>query len=170
MPKVFLREEGKEMEFETINEMLICSRSKFIEQQMSGKVVIHEEDREYVQSRQAKVKYYLQPLVFRDTPLRDFMIFKNEIRSHSGKHRHQGGVVIFCLEGKGYSVVDGKRYDWGKGDLILLPYKPGGVEHQHFNLDPGKACEWIAFIYLPYWDLLAGDYEQKEVHPDYGKK
>lgn len=72
------------------------------------------------------------------------------------------------LEGKGYTVVDGIRYDWEKDDLILLPVKPNGCEHQHFNADPsGKAAEWMAFIFNPYFEALGAPLEQKAESPDW---
>jgi gentisate 1,2-dioxygenase len=71
------------------------------------------------------------------------------------------------LEGKGYSVVDGERKDWEAGDLVLLPMKPEGVEHQHFNLDPGKPAVWAAFINIPIQEYLASDLQQAENSPDY---
>jgi gentisate 1,2-dioxygenase len=42
--------------------------------------------------------------------------------------------------------MDGVRLDWEAGDLMILPLKPGGVEHQHFNADPNEPCKWLAFI------------------------
>ena len=52
-------------------------------------------------------------------------MFIHTITTKSGEHRHQGGLLIFVLEGKGYSIVDGERWDWEKGDLVLLPMQPG---------------------------------------------
>jgi hypothetical protein len=167
MPKVRVREREREIELEGTGAMVLYQRNKFIDHQMTGKVVINEKDREWEQSKQAKAKFYLQPHMFQEPVLRDWQVFKQDIRKHSGAHIHQGGLVIFCLEGKGYSVVDGKRYDWSTGDLLLLPCKPGGVEHQHFNLEEGKPCKWMAFIYWPYWDMLASTMTQTALSPDY---
>ena len=73
------------------------------------------------------------------------------------------------IDGTGYSIVDGERVDWKAGDLLLLPIKPEGVEHQHFNLDPSKPCHWIAFVYMPIYDYLAGEISQVEVAPEFAK-
>ena len=67
-------------------------------------------------------------------------------------------------EGKGYSIVDGERWDWEKGDLVLLPMKPGGVEHQHFNLDD-KPSVWAAFINTPIQEHVASDLQQPRSRP-----
>ncbi len=93
-------------------------------------------------------------------------MFKHQIVTKSGRHRHQGGLLIFVTEGKGYSIVDGERWDWEKGDLVLLPMKPGGVEHQHFNLHD-KPSEWAAFINVPIQEHVASDLQQTEVSPDF---
>ena len=55
------------------------------------------------------------------------------------------------------------------GDLLLLPIKPEEVEHQHFNLDPSKPCHWIAFVYMPIYDYLAGEIAQVEIAPEFSK-
>ncbi len=167
MAKVKVRERERETESMNNYEILYQQRNKFIEFQMTGKVVIHEKDREWEQSRQGRLKTFLHGNNFPDHCLRDWLVFTHDIRSHSGSHRHQGGLVIFCLEGKGYSVVDGARHDWQAGDLLLLPCKPGGVEHQHYNLEPGKPCKWIAFVYWPFMDMLGSGLEQSQISPDF---
>ena len=91
-------------------------------------------------------------------------IFIHEVRSQSGKHVHQGGLTLFVIKGKGYTVVDGRRFDWEAGDLICLPVKQGGVEHQHFNAD-NKPSRWLAFIYNPYHKMIGRQYNQKEANP-----
>ncbi len=171
MAKVRVRERERETESATTYEMSLYRRKQFTELQATGQVVIREEDRQWEQSKQGRLKYYAHPtLQNAKYVLRDWSIFKHDIKKHSGKHKHQGGLVIFCLEGKGYSVVDGVRHDWEKGDLLLLPCKPGGVEHQHFNLEDGSPCKWIAFNYWPLWDLLASELTQTEFAPEYGSK
>lgn len=160
--------EAESRDFTTYDNVMRV-RKRYVEQQMKGKVLIRDSDREWEMSAQGKLKYYLQPDTFDDHALRDWYTFAQDIRKHSGKHTHQGGLVIFVLEGRGYSIVDGVRYDWEAGDLMLLPPKPGGVEHQHFNLVEGERCKWVAFIYSPFWDAVSGEMTQGELSPDYKK-
>ncbi len=148
-------------------ELLYKNRQEFLERQEKGKIVIKQSDREWDVSRQGRLLWFLNPLKYKDTPLQDRCFFLHDIRTHSGKHVHQGGLVIFVVEGKGYSIIDGERVDWEEGDLILLPVKPGGVEHQHFNAQPGKPCKWLASIHLPIWDWVASEMTQREVAPDF---
>ena len=118
---------------ETPYEIFIRSRREFLERQETGQVVVKPSDREFYLTRQGRLMYHLNPEIHKNTPLQDWRVFSHDLKTQSGKHRHQGGLVIYVIIGKGYSVVDGERVDWQAGDLLLLPIKPGGVEHQHFN-------------------------------------
>ena len=142
-------------------------RKEFIERNLSGPVVIRREDRKLFQSRQGALLFYLCPNNHQETPLQHWRVFIHEIRTHSGKHRHAGGLLIYVLEGRGYTVVDGERWDWEKGDLVMLPLRVDGVEHQHFNLDPDKPSVWMAMINMPIHEYLASDLEQIENSPDF---
>ena len=146
-------------------ERVMRQRKELAERNRTGPVVVRYEDREWFQTRQGKLRFYLDPVTFKDTPLQHRRVFLHDIKTRSGKHRHQGGLVIYVITGKGYSVVDGERVDWQAGDLLLLPIKPGGVEHQHFNLQPGADCRWIAFSYMPFFDHVASEFTQTENSP-----
>jgi hypothetical protein len=148
-------------------EINVRQRQERAERNRNGKVVVKPSDREVFMARQGKLQYLLNPNVYRDTPLQDWQVFKHEIRTRSGKHRHQGGVIIFVLEGYGYSIVDGERIDWKEGDLVLLPLKPEEVVHQHFNGDPDKPATWIAFRSVPITEHIAAETEQIENSPEY---
>ncbi|MBI2952831.1 MAG: cupin domain-containing protein [Chloroflexi bacterium] len=148
-------------------EVHVKARRDFIERQNTGKLLIKSNEREFQVSRQGKAKKFLYPDMWPENALQEWSVFLHEIVTHSGKHRHQGSLVIFVLEGRGYTVVDGVRMDWKKGDLILLPLKPGGIEHQHFNLDPSKSSKWMAFIYIPMYNQVASFTEQIELCPLY---
>ena len=140
---------------------------EFQERQHKGRIVVRLVDCPQGLSRQGRLRFYLHRAV-EDTVLRDWSVFTHEVRTHSGKHRHQGGLVIYVIDGKGYSVVDGERIDWAKGDLLLLPLRPSGVEHQHFNTDiGGKPALWMAFIHQGVREYVASEITQTEVSPEY---
>lgn len=131
-----------------------------------GVVVVRGKEQPWEQSRQARLKH----LFHHSMPERgtiDWLMFLQDIRSRSGRHRHQGGLCIYVVEGTGWTTVDGVRYDWQEGDLILLPIKPEGVEHQHFNAEPGTPCKWLAMIYVPWVNAFGNELEQKENTPDW---
>lgn len=134
---------------------------------MEGKVVVKGAERPWEETRQGRLKHFLHSTINDTADLCWRSFFLHDIRTHSGKHRHQGGLAIYVVEGRGWTVVDGVRHDWEEGDLILLPVKPGGVEHQHFNGEPGNPCKWLGIIYGGFWDALGNEKEQKEASPDW---
>lgn len=111
-------------------------------------------------SRQAFLRWYCNEYMD-DIANNLWNIFVQDIRVHSGKHVHMGGANIFILRGRGYTVVNGVRYDWSEGDLICLPLTIGGVEHQHFNLD-NKPSRWVALINQIKSNALGHYIKQKE--------
>jgi mannose-6-phosphate isomerase-like protein (cupin superfamily) len=48
---------------------------------------------------------------------------------HTGKHRH-GEEGMHILEGSGFSIINGQRFDWKKSTTLQIPF---WAEHQHFN-------------------------------------
>lgn len=48
---------------------------------------------------------------------------------HTGKHAH-GEESMHILQGQGFSIIDGQRFDWHRHSTIQIPYR---AEHQHFN-------------------------------------
>jgi quercetin dioxygenase-like cupin family protein len=144
------------------------ARTQEIQQRSrTAKIVVRRGDRQEEMTRQGRLRYYLNRTTLHDTVLKDWNVFTHELRTRSGKHRHQGGLVIYVIEGKGYTIVEGQRQDWESGDLILLPIQPGGVEHQHFNLGGDTPSRWMAYIYKPFHDEVAHGMEQREESPEF---
>ena len=51
------------------------------------------------------------------------------------KHGHVNEAAFYILDGTGYEVHDGVRYDWKAGDVAIVHMN---CVHQHFNADPDK--------------------------------
>ena len=51
------------------------------------------------------------------------------------KHGHVNEAAFYILDGKGYEIHDGIRYDWSAGDIAIVHMN---CVHQHFNADPVK--------------------------------
>jgi quercetin dioxygenase-like cupin family protein len=51
------------------------------------------------------------------------------------KHGHVNEAAFYILDGRGYEVHDGVRYDWSAGDVAIVHMN---CVHQHFNADPVK--------------------------------
>lgn len=141
---------------------------KSAERSRTGRIVVRGADRPWDMHQQTNSKRYLSPNEpdLQDTALQEWEVFVQNLPVRSGKHRHQGGLAIFILEGWGYSVFDGVRHEWTVGDLLMLPLTPGGLEHQHFNLAPYPS-RWIAFIYRPFWEYTGSQIVQMENSPAY---
>jgi hypothetical protein len=135
----------------------------------TGRIVVKAKERPWDLHRQAKSKRYLSPFEpeLADTARLEWDVFLQTFDERSGKHRHQGGLVIFILEGKGHTIIDGVRHDWEAGDLMLLGMTAGGVEHQHFNDQPGTQARWMALIYWPFFDYGGSEITQLENSPLY---
>jgi quercetin dioxygenase-like cupin family protein len=163
------RSRERERPQQSAYEIALQTDKAFAERQMMGRIVVASEDCPQELSRQGLLRFYLDPTI-KDTPLQDWVVFTHEVRTQSGKHRHQGGLVIYVISGKGYSVINGERVDWEKGDLLLLPLLPDGVEHQHFNVQPETPALWMAFIHLPMREYVASEMTQSEVSPEYRQR
>jgi len=48
-------------------------------------------------------------------------------------HRHTSAAINYYFAGSGYSIVEGRRYDWKAGDLMLSA--PGWGVHNHASND-----------------------------------
>lgn len=48
-------------------------------------------------------------------------------------HRHVSSAINYYFQGSGYSVVDGQRYEWRAGDLMVSA--PGWAVHNHASYD-----------------------------------
>jgi quercetin dioxygenase-like cupin family protein len=55
--------------------------------------------------------------------------------ARSQKHGHVNEAAFYILDGEGYEVHDGIRYDWKAGDVAIVHMN---CVHQHFNADPVK--------------------------------
>ncbi len=66
-------------------------------------------------------------------------------------HGHQNEATFYILEGRGYEIHDGKRYDWEKDDFVVVH---NDSVHRHFNADPNKKAVALvmkaksAYMYL----------------------
>ncbi len=59
-------------------------------------------------------------------------------------------VLLHILSGEGYSIIDDVKYEWERGDTILI--KPG-YWHQHWNTS-GKAVNMIAARATPLLNFI----------------
>lgn len=82
--------------------------------------------------------------------------------AHGQRHAHMNSAVFYILEGEGYDVHDGKRYDWKAGDVCIV--EPGCV-HQHFNSSPDEPARMLVIKSKPLF-IFAGLMHQRTVVPE----
>lgn len=99
---------------------------------LAGRVILRKRDTEWKPTKQAGMRCALITHERGFTYRAVNMSLINEVppRWHTGRHIH-AEAMIHVLEGKGYSVIDGKRYDWEAGDLLHV--QGPHTDHQHFN-------------------------------------
>jgi gentisate 1,2-dioxygenase len=61
-------------------------------------------------------------------------------------HRHTGSIVYTCAKGSGYSVIAGRRYDWSKNDIFVVP---SWAWHEHANASERDDAVLFSFSDLP---------------------
>ena len=71
--------------------------------------------------------------------------------SRSGKHRHLAEECVYVLEGRGYEIHDGVRYDWQAGDVAVVH---NNCVHQHFNADPKKPARALVMKCKPMYMFM----------------
>jgi gentisate 1,2-dioxygenase len=77
---------------------------------------------------------------------------------HTKAHKHTGSFVYQCAKGKGYSVINGKRFDWKERDIFCVP---SWAYHEHVNLSETEDACLFSFNDLPVIEKL-GLYQEKE--------
>ncbi len=92
--------------------------------------VARDADIPWIRTRQdAKVKLMVSNSL--GFPTMGGSVLKGEIPVgwNTGKHAH-GEESLHILRGRGFSVIDGQRFDWHEGSTLQVPYR---AAHQHFN-------------------------------------
>lgn len=65
---------------------------------------------------------------------------------HNKAHRHTNVALNLVFQGKGYSIVDGEKIEWEKGDLFLAP---PWSEHEHCNTSETEDAILYTFQDVP---------------------
>jgi gentisate 1,2-dioxygenase len=76
---------------------------------------------------------------------------------HTKAHKHTGSFVYQCAKGKGYSIIDGKRFDWKERDIFCVP---SWMNHEHVNLSDTEDAVLFSFNDLPVIEKL-GLYQEQ---------
>jgi len=67
-------------------------------------------------------------------------------------HRHTGSAIYQVAKGRGWSVIDGKRFDWEEKDIFALP---SWASHSHANASATDDAVLFSFNDFPAMKALA---------------
>ncbi|MBF4769396.1 cupin domain-containing protein [Nocardioides agariphilus] len=114
-------------------------------------------------SRHGKIRWYVHPDTV--TASKQKWIYMQEIPagSRSGRHRHVPEELIYVVQGEGYDIHDGKRWDWKAGQMICVPTM---TDHQHFSTGSEPAI-LLSTMPAHYTFLGLGGIEQIENAPEW---
>ena len=66
-------------------------------------------------------------------------------------HRHTGSAVYYVVQGTGETIIDGVRFAWGRGDVIVLP---SWALHEHANTSSRDAAILFSIQDRPVLEAL----------------
>jgi gentisate 1,2-dioxygenase len=66
-------------------------------------------------------------------------------------HRQTGSAVYYVVQGTGETIIDGRRFAWGKGDIITLP---SWALHEHANRSTRDAAVLFSIQDRPVLEAL----------------
>ena len=69
----------------------------------------------------------------------------------SQMHGHVNEAVFYILDGRGYEIHDGIRYDWKAGDIAIVH---NNCVHQHFNRSDTKPARALVLKTKPMFLFL----------------
>lgn len=70
---------------------------------------------------------------------------------HTKAHRHTGSFLYQVAKGRGWSVINGQRFDWRERDIFCVP---SWMFHEHANASAGDDACLFCFNDLPVMKAL----------------
>jgi len=109
--------------------------------------VIKGRDLKFNDGPQSYSRHYVEPV---DNITQTLHIHMEEYApgGKSGKHGHVNEAAFYILDGKGYEVHDGIRYEWEAGDVAVVH---NNCVHQHFNRDENKPARALVMKTKPMY-------------------
>ena len=80
---------------------------------------------------------------------------------HNQKHGHVNEAAFYILDGEGYEIHDGIRYDWKAGDIAVVH---NNCVHQHFNASSTRPARALVMKTKPLF-MFMNMLFQKTVEP-----
>lgn len=101
----------------------------------------------FVDGPQAYSRHYVEP---KDgiSQLFHFHLEEYAPGGKSQKHGHVNEAAFYILDGEGYEIHDGVRYDWKAGDIAIVH---NNCVHQHFNASDTKPARALVLKTKPMY-------------------
>jgi quercetin dioxygenase-like cupin family protein len=78
--------------------------------------------------------------------------------ARSQKHGHVNEAAFYILDGEGYEIHDGVRYDWKAGDIAIVH---NNCVHQHFNASNAKPARALVLKTKPMYMFMNMLFQQQ---------
>lgn len=85
---------------------------------------------------------------------------------HTLAHRHTGSFIYQVAKGKGFSIINGKRFDWQERDIFCVP---SWMYHEHANASETDDACLFCFNDLPVMQSL-GLYREEALSENGGRQ
>ena len=104
----------------------------------------------FVDGPQCFSRHYVEP---KDGITQTFHLHREEYApgASSQKHGHVNEAAFYILDGNGYEIHDGVRYDWEAGDVVIVH---NNCVHQHFNASKEKPARALVIKTKPMYLFL----------------
>lgn len=101
------------------------------------------------------------PVFFVDLPTRNVSMTIGGLLPGqlTNKHRHTYETVLFVIEGKGYTEIEGEKVEWQAGDAVYIPV---WAWHRHQNLSDTNPAKYIACENAPQLQHLGVALREEE--------
>ncbi len=105
-------------------------------------------------------RHYIEP---KDGITQTFHLHLEEYSpgARSQKHGHVNEAAFYILDGEGYEIHDGVRYDWKAGDVAIVH---NNCVHQHFNASATKPARALVIKTKPMF-IFMNMLFQKQIEP-----
>jgi gentisate 1,2-dioxygenase len=95
-----------------------------------GRVLVKGKDLQFGSTPMGRIAYVVDPRLGFRVKLLNSLVAEIPGGKHSGAHRHIYEETNYILAGEGYSVIEDQKYEWKRGDTLVIPVF---AWHQHFN-------------------------------------
>lgn len=81
----------------------------------------------------------------------------------TSRHRHNYETILYVLEGRGHTVVEGHRVDWRAGDAVYIPV---WAWHHHVNASASERARYVACENAPLMQNLGSALREEAAADD----